>query len=319
MANKSRPHGSCEPGIQFVEREHDLDRPRVDARQELIDTGEIDNRETCAERRNIRAAGRSPRTPGDRWETARRRDRIRSAAGSPPGPGRQPDRRNDRDGGNKFRGNGQTAAHTARPISLSTDEIERQLRGPAAGNQQLRLLLRVVSEGSSSRSRGRAVRQRQPQARQHLAADRNTERLQRRGRGVIFRGSEFERPYRDVAAESVAAGDLPVELAKTGVKIGTPRDRAAFAQCRVAKDRLCLDEHHRRRRREIMGNELFQQVLGKLGEFVLELELHSCCKKGGSLQEASDQGSMRSSSMPPRRSAIPGYSSANWRACSLSN
>ena len=55
------------------------------------------------------------------------------------------------------------------------------------------------------------------------------------------------------------------------------------------KDRFRLDEHHRGRRREIMGNELFQQVSGEFREFVLEFELHSCGKKSGSLQQAADQ------------------------------
>ncbi len=120
-------------------------------------------------------------------------------------------------------------------VGLRADEIERQLRGSAAGNQQLRLLLRVGLGRLVFRSRRRAVCQGQPHARQHLAADRNAERLHRRRRGVIFRGGEFERPYRDVAAQAVAACDLPVELAETGVEIGAARDRAALAQCRVAK------------------------------------------------------------------------------------
>ena len=50
---------------------------------------------------------------------------------------------------------------------------------------------------------------------------------------MIFRRDQFERPYRDVAAQAVAACDLPVELAETGVQIGTARYGTSLAQCRV--------------------------------------------------------------------------------------
>jgi len=66
-----------------------------------------------------------------------------------------------------------------------------------------------------------------PQARQHFAPDGNSERLQGRRRCMIFRGDQFERPYRDVAAQAVTARDLPIELTETRVKIGTARYRSA--------------------------------------------------------------------------------------------
>src|SRR6266700_111226 len=106
---------------------------------------------------------------------------------------------------------------------------------------------------------------------------------------MIFRRDQFERPYRDVAAQAVAACDLPIELTETRIKIGTARYRSAVAECRVAKQRVRLDHHHRRRRREIMRNEFFQQILGELGEFVFELELQPCGKESGSFQQPTDQ------------------------------
>src|SRR3981189_639970 len=106
---------------------------------------------------------------------------------------------------------------------------------------------------------------------------------------MIFRRDQFERPYRDVAAQAVTARDLPIELAETRIKIGTARYRSALAERRIAKHGVRFDEHHRRRRREIMRNELFQQILGELGEFVFELELHPCSKESGSFQQPTDQ------------------------------
>src|SRR6266436_9340115 len=106
---------------------------------------------------------------------------------------------------------------------------------------------------------------------------------------MIFRGDQFERPYRDVAAQAVTARDLPIELTETRVKIGTARYRSALAERRVAKYRGRLDHHHRRRWREVMRNELFQQILGEFGEFVFQLELDPCGKKSGSFQQPTDQ------------------------------
>src|SRR6266568_7738839 len=106
---------------------------------------------------------------------------------------------------------------------------------------------------------------------------------------MIFRRDQFERPYRDVAAQAVTACDLPIELAETRIKIGTARDRSALAERWVVKHGGRLDHHHRRRRREIMRDELFQQILGELGEFVFELELHPCRKESGSFQQPADQ------------------------------
>src|SRR6266849_1164443 len=106
---------------------------------------------------------------------------------------------------------------------------------------------------------------------------------------MIFRHDQFERPYRDVAAQAVAACDLPIELAETRIKIGTARYRMAVAKRRIAKHRVGLDDHHRRRWREIMRDELFQQILGELGEFVFELELYPCRKESGSFQQPTDQ------------------------------
>src|SRR6266704_1792842 len=106
---------------------------------------------------------------------------------------------------------------------------------------------------------------------------------------MIFRRDQFERPYRDVAAQAVTARDLPIELTETRVKIGTARYRSALAERRIAKHGGRLDEHHRRRRREIVRNQLFQQILGEFGEFVFELELHPCGKKSGSFQQPTDQ------------------------------
>src|SRR6266700_4984014 len=106
---------------------------------------------------------------------------------------------------------------------------------------------------------------------------------------MIFRRDQFERPYRDVAAQAVTARDLPIELTETRVKIGTSRYRSALAERRIAKHGVRLDEHHRRRRREIVRNQLFQQILGEFGEFVFELELHPCGKKSGSFQQPTDQ------------------------------
>src|SRR5205814_5272225 len=65
--------------------------------------------------------------------------------------------------------------------------------------------------------------------------------------------------------------------------------RSSFAESRIAKHRGRLDDHHRRRWREIMRDELFQQILGKLGKFVFELELHPCRKESGSFQQPADQ------------------------------
>src|SRR6266850_4120273 len=106
---------------------------------------------------------------------------------------------------------------------------------------------------------------------------------------MIFRRDQFERPYRDVAAQAVTARDLPIELAETRIKIGTARYRSALAERRIAKHGVRFDEHHRRRRREIVRNELCQQILGKFGEFVFELELHPSRKESGSLQQPPDQ------------------------------
>src|SRR6266853_1635413 len=106
---------------------------------------------------------------------------------------------------------------------------------------------------------------------------------------MIFRRDQFERPYRDVAAQAVTARDLPIKLTETRIKIGTARYRSALAERRIAKHGVRFDEHHRRRRREIVRNELFQQILGEFGEFVFELELHPCGKKSGSFQQPPDQ------------------------------
>src|SRR6267142_3903347 len=106
---------------------------------------------------------------------------------------------------------------------------------------------------------------------------------------MIFRRDQFERPYRDVAAQAVTARDLPIELAETRIKIGTARYRSALAERRIAKHGVRFDEHHRRRRREIVRNELFQQILGEFGEFKIELELHPSRKESGSLQQPPDQ------------------------------
>src|SRR5712675_2423074 len=106
---------------------------------------------------------------------------------------------------------------------------------------------------------------------------------------MIFRRDQFERPYRDVAAQAVTARDLPIKLTVTSIKIGTARYRSALAERRIAKYGVRFDEHHRRRRREIVRNELFQQILGELGEFVFELELHPSRKESGSLQQPPDQ------------------------------
>src|SRR5258708_29727440 len=106
---------------------------------------------------------------------------------------------------------------------------------------------------------------------------------------MISRRDQFERPYRDVAAQAVTARDLPIELTETRIKIGTARYRGALAERRIAEHGVRLDEHHRRRRREIVRNELFQQILGELGEFVFELELHPRGKEGGSFQQPPDQ------------------------------
>ena len=107
---------------------------------------------------------------------------------------------------------------------------------------------------------------------------------------MIFRRGQFERPYRDVAAQTVTARDLPIELTETRIKIGTARYRSAIAERRIAKHGVRFDEHHRRRRREIVRNELLQQILGEFGEFVFELELHPSRKESGSLQQPPDQG-----------------------------
>src|SRR3977135_565277 len=106
---------------------------------------------------------------------------------------------------------------------------------------------------------------------------------------MIFRRGQFARPYRDVAAQTVTARDLPIELTETRIKIGTARYRSAIAERRIAKHGVRFDEHHRRRRREIVRNELFQQILGEFGEFVFELELHPSRKESGSLQQPTDQ------------------------------
>src|SRR6266851_1198400 len=106
---------------------------------------------------------------------------------------------------------------------------------------------------------------------------------------MIFRRDQFERPYRDVAAQAVTARDLPIKLTETRIKIGTARYRSTLAERWVAKHGGRLDHHHRRRWREIMRDELFQQILGELGEFVFELELHPCRKESGSFQQPTDQ------------------------------
>jgi len=47
---------------------------------------------------------------------------------------------------------------------------------------------------------------------------------------MIFRRDQFERPYRDVAAQAVTARDLPIKLTETRIKIGTARYRSALAE-----------------------------------------------------------------------------------------
>ena len=59
-------------------------------------------------------------------------------------------------------------------------------------------------------------------------------------------------------------------------------------QGRVGEWRMDLDQHDRRRGREIVRHKLFEQVAGEFREFLLELELDAGGKKGGPLQQRAD-------------------------------
>ena len=105
---------------------------------------------------------------------------------------------------------------------------------------------------------------------------------------IVFGAGDVERPQRDVAAEAIAAGDLAVALAIGGVEIGAARDRHAVAQRRIGKGRQDLRQHRRRRRREIVRDELLEQIAGEFRKLVLELELHARGEEGRAFEQAGD-------------------------------
>ena len=58
----------------------------------------------------------------------------------------------------------------------------------------------------------------------------------------------------------------------------------------VAESRNHLHHHRRRRWREIVWNQLLQQVAGKFRKLVLELELHPRREECGALEQPTHQG-----------------------------
>ena len=124
-------------------------------------------------------------------------------------------------------------------VGLRADEIKRQLRvrQPAINSSGFfcasasGVRLRIApSCGVSASAASPPVPRRRPKLRAPAGAPGRSNTPRR----------EFERPDRDVAAQPIAARDLPVELAKAGVEIGAARDRTALAQRRVAKRRDAL-------------------------------------------------------------------------------
>ena len=57
----------------------------------------------------------------------------------------------------------------------------------------------------------------------------------------------------------------------------------------VAECRDNLDKHHRWRRRQIMRDQVLQEVISEFREFVLEFELDSGGKECRAFQEPTDQ------------------------------
>src|ERR1700732_648673 len=135
---------------------------------------------------------------------------------------------------------------------------------------------------------GAAMSQRQPQSAEHIRADRDAERLERSRRAEIIRGGDVKRQECDLGCELKPAGDLPVEFAVGCVEIGAACDRLPVPQRRVAIKGCRPDQNDGRSRREIIGEELLEQIIGELGKFVLEFELHARRKQGRAFEEARD-------------------------------
>ena len=173
-------------------------------------------------------------------------------------------------------------------IRLAAQDVEAQVLRLAAGKAKLRLVLGFRVRRLVLGPRGGPQRKGEAKPGQALLLDGQAERLQRGRRDVILRVDDLEGPQRDRRRQAEAAGDVAVALPVGGVEIGAALDPPSLAQRLVAIGRHDLCEHGRRRRGEIVRDELLQEVGGELRELVLELELHPGGQEGGAFQEPGD-------------------------------
>ena len=100
--------------------------------------------------------------------------------------------------------------------------------------------------------------------------------------------AHVERPEHDIAAKSKSARETSFALPVGRVEIGAARDLLAVAQGRIGIGGQRLDQHRRRRRRQIVRNQLFEQIGREFREFVLELELDAGGEKRRAFEQAGD-------------------------------
>src|SRR5215470_5774500 len=82
---------------------------------------------------------------------------------------------------------------------------------------------------------------------------------------------------------------MPIKLAEYRVEIRATDDGVPIAQSGIAEFRSSHYKYHRRRRRQIMRDQLLQKIVRELGKFVLDLKLNARRKKGRAFQKAADQ------------------------------
>ncbi len=201
-------------------------------------------------------------------------------------------------------------------LGLRADQIDRQALDLAAGGPARRLLRRDLVGHLLFPARRRAVEELQPQPRDAFGARGDAERLERARRGEILGLDKLERPDRQVGGRTEPARDLPLRLPVDGIEVRSGRDAAPLPQGGIAEDGLHLRQQRRGCGREVVRDELFEQVAGEFGEFVLQLQLDAGGQERRALQHSQDHGIRPLFEQPARRSARLGNSSANSRPCS---
>ena len=152
-------------------------------------------------------------------------------------------------------------------VGLGAEEVDRQLAGAAAGEPARRASSRPRRRTSRPRAVGAgAVRQRQPQAGDDLAArPQSPSACSGPGAAIYSARRDVERPQRDVRAQPVAAGDRAGRARdrsrrdRSRARCGCPRARPGSA-----KGGDDLGQQRRRRRRQIVRDQLLEQVVGEL-------------------------------------------------------